>query len=85
MPLNRRGLGRSKRECPTSQPSPGAPLRSPSNRVVQGMLLLAGAVLLEFTAGADRVSFPCLPRASDTSSTAADCDPTWGGVPMNPR
>ncbi len=37
--------------------SPSAPLRSPGNRVAQGMLLLAGAVLLELTAGADRVPF----------------------------
>ena len=34
-----------------------APARTPRNRVVQGLLLCAGAALLEFSAGADRIAF----------------------------
>lgn len=33
------------------------PVRSPANRVIQGLLLLGGAGLLEFSAGADRIAF----------------------------
>jgi len=33
------------------------PVRSPSNRIIQGGLLIAGAVLLAVTAGADRIDF----------------------------
>lgn len=32
-------------------------MRSPSNRIIQGALLVAGAVLLAVTAGADRIDF----------------------------
>jgi len=33
------------------------PLRTPANRVIQGLLLGAGAALLEFSAGANRIDF----------------------------
>lgn len=36
---------------------PTAPLRTAANRVIQGALLVAGAGLLEFSAGAERIAF----------------------------
>lgn len=33
------------------------PVRTPANRVIQGLLLVGGAGLLEFSAGADRIAF----------------------------
>ncbi len=38
-------------------PAPTTPVRTPANRVVQGLLLTGGAVLLGLTVGEDRVSF----------------------------
>lgn len=34
-----------------------APVRTAANRVIQGVLLVAGAGLLEFSAGAERIAF----------------------------
>ena len=43
---------------PNSAVSPlSSPIRSPGNRVVQGLLLSGGAALLAVTAGADRIPF----------------------------
>jgi len=37
------------------------PVRTPANRIVQGLLLLAGAGLLEFAVGGDRIAFHWTP------------------------
>lgn len=40
---------------------PPAPVRTPANRVIQGGLLVAGALLLALTAGEDRIMFSWTP------------------------
>lgn len=37
------------------------PVRTPANRIIQGLLLLAGAGLLEFAVGGDRIAFHWTP------------------------
>lgn len=41
----------------TPQPASTKPVRSPANRLIQGGLLIAGALLLGLTVGEDRLSF----------------------------
>lgn len=41
----------------TVPPTSTGPVRAPANRVIQGLLLTGGAVLLGLTAGEDRISF----------------------------
>ncbi len=42
---------------PSPDASPTGPVRTPGNRMIQGLLLAGGAALLEFSAGADRIGF----------------------------
>lgn len=67
----------------TSAPTPAAeplPVRLPANRVVQGALLIVGAVLLATTAGADRIDFYWTPLIlGATYGVAALVDGPRGG------
>jgi len=56
------------------------PLRTPGNRVIQGLLLCAGAALLQLSAGTDRIAFFWTPLIIGvTYLLAATVDGPCGG------